>query len=262
MPVRADLDHLAGFALELAAAARLETLPRWRQACAVEDKGSGAFDPVTDADREAERTIRALIEQRFPDHGISGEEWPDRPAAGNLSWSLDPVDGTRSFICGLPAWVTLIALLEDGEAVLGVVDCPALEEIYVGGAGGARMIARGRRSPIQASGCAALGEARFSTTDPFLFDDMATMERLRRSVRVTRFGQDGYAYARLAAGSLDLVVESGLKAHDYNALVPLVRAAGGHVGDWRGGGDLAAGDVVAAATRELYDETVELLARP
>jgi myo-inositol-1(or 4)-monophosphatase len=254
-----DSAELTAFAEKLAAAARAETLGRWASGCAVEDKGSGGYDPVTEADREAERAMRELIRKRYPDHGVTGEEWPDESGTSAYRWSLDPIDGTRSFMCGLPTWTTLIALLREDAPVLSVIDAPVLDETYVGGADGAWLTCRGLRSELRTSGCSRLSEARLSTTDPFLLDDPAAFERIRRSVRVTRYGHDGYGYARLAAGSLDLVIESGLKAHDYNALIPVVMGAGGAIGDWHGGTDFTAGRVVAAATRELYDEAVALL---
>jgi len=250
--------ELIAFAEDLAAVARAETLHRWAETVAAENKGGSGYDPVTDADREAERAMRALIHSRFPDHGVTGEEWPDEPAEGPFSWSLDPVDGTRSFICRLPTWVTLAALIENGRPVLGLIDAPCLDELYLGSGEDAWLISKGGRTQIQTSGCIDLGEARLSTTDPFLFEGDASQsfDRLRRSVRTTRYGHDGYAYARLAAGSIDLVIESGLKPHDYNALIPVMRAAGGTIGDWRGGDDFARGRVIAAASRELYEEAV------
>jgi myo-inositol-1(or 4)-monophosphatase len=261
--------ELAVFAQDLAGAARAETLARWRGTCAIDDKGHGAFDPVTEADREAERVMRDMIRERYPDHAISGEEWGDEPGGGRWSWSLDPVDGTRSFMCGLPTWTTLIALLDEGTPILGLIDAPALDETYIGSGAESSMLRKGQRSAITTSGCTRVFEARLSTTDPFLFDDpertghradlRELFDRVRLGARVTRYGHDGYAYARLAAGSLDLVIESGLKPHDYNALVPVIGNAGGHIGDWRGGTDFSAGQVVAAATRELYDEVVGLL---
>jgi myo-inositol-1(or 4)-monophosphatase len=202
--------------------------------------------------------MRALIEAEYPAHGVAGEEFPDRVAQGPYCWSLDPVDGTRSFTCGLPNWVTLIALLEEGRPVLGVIDAPCLGERYVGSGGKAALVGKGRTGTLAASGCTMLADARLSTTDPFLFlgAEAAAFEEVRRSVRTTRYGQDGYAYARLAAGSVDLVIESRLKPFDYNALIPVVRAAGGVFGDWRGGGDYSAGKVIAAATPELYEQAV------
>lgn len=252
-----DADLIA-FAQELAAAARRETLHRWASGTAAENKGVAAFDPVTEADREAERVMRDLIRERFPDHGITGEEWPDEEGADVYRWSLDPVDGTRSFICRLPTWVTLIGLLREERPSIGLVDAPCLEETYWGTGNEAWIAVRGERSPIRTSDCTRIADARFSTTDPVMFDGAAqpAFDRLRRDVKTVRYGHDGYAYARLAAGSIDLVVEAGLKPFDYNAVIPLVTAAGGTVGDWFGGQQYAGGRIIAAATAELYEEAV------
>lgn len=258
-----DLATFATFARRLAEAARRETLPRSRGGLAgVENKLSEGFDPVTQSDRDAETAIRRLIEAEFPDHGIKGEEFPDRPGAGRWSWSLDPIDGTRAFVCGLPSWTTLIALLDQGEPVLGAIDVPRLDELYLGHSGGARMFGpNGSERPLATGGCRRIGEARLSTTDPYLFDgaEAEGFERLRRSARLTRYGLDAYAYALVAAGSLDLVAESGLKPHDYHALVPLVRAAGGIVTNWSGGTDLSAGQILACANEALHEDALRLL---
>jgi myo-inositol-1(or 4)-monophosphatase len=257
-----SLEELASFANELALAARRETLrlsPHERRA---DDKASdGLFDPVTEADRAAETVIRQLIARRFPDHGIAGEELPDKPANGPFAWSIDPIDGTRSYICGLPNWTTLIAFLNDGKPVIGLIDAPSLDETYVGMGTEAALLRAGERSRIGTSGCVRIAEARFSTTDPNLFSGAAAdaLNRLRSTARTARFGHDGYAYARLAAGTLDLVVECGLKPHDYHALIPVVRGAGGVFGDWRGGTDFAAGNVIAAATPGLYEAAVAIM---
>jgi len=250
---------LTTFALKLAAAARAETLPRWRDGVAAEHKGDGAFDPVTDADREGERVMRALIEQHFPDHGVSGEEFGVTGGTSPFTWSLDPVDGTRSFMCRLPTWTTLIALLENGEPVLGVIDAPVLGETYVGRGGQSWLYGNENNVEVRTSGCTSIDDARLSTTDPYLFNEPRPFERIRERAKVTRYSHDGYAYACVAAGSLDLVIESGLKAHDYTALIPVVRGAGGYIGDWNGGEDFGPGQVIAAATRELYEEAVTLL---
>jgi myo-inositol-1(or 4)-monophosphatase len=259
MANRADLK---AFMLELADAARGETLPRWGLGLAAEDKGGGrGFDPVTEADREAERAMRGMIEARFPHHGIAGEEFADKAAAGPFLWSLDPIDGTRSFICGMPTWVTLIALLEDGAPTLGLIDAPRLSERYFGDCESALLISADGETRLFSSGCERLADARFSTTDPFLFTgaEADPFAQIQKQVRTTRYGHDGYAYGRLAAGSIDLVVESGLKPHDYNALIPVVRGSGGVIGDWSGGQDFTAGRIVAAATRALFEEAVRLL---
>lgn len=258
-----DLDRYAAFAGRLADSARQETLPRWMEAGAARNKaGEGRFDPVTEADIAAEKAIRTLIERELPDHGIAGEEFPDRPTNGPWCWSLDPIDGTRSFVCGMPTWVTLIGLLRQGEPVLGLIDVPRLGERYLGYGETAVLTMPDGDRPLRTSCCTALAEARFSATDPFLFAgaEQQAFERLRAAVRTTRYGHDGYAYARLAAGSIDLVVESGLQPYDYNALIPVIRAAGGSVGNWDGDSDMRAGRIVAAATRKLFEEAVEVLA--
>lgn len=244
----------AAFAAELGDAARAAIAAASRDA---EDKGGGAFDPVTEADRAAERAMRALIEARYPDHGIAGEEYGTVRGDARFVWSLDPIDGTRSFICGLPSWTTLIALVEDGAATIGLIDAPVLGERFAGFGRTAQL----NGAPLATSGCATLAEARLSTTDPYLFAgaEAERFERVRRATRVARYGLDAYAYARVAAGGLDLVVESGLKPHDYNALGPVVRGAGGWFGNWEGGDDLTQGRVIAAASEALFAATVELL---
>lgn len=255
-PMLADL---ASFALELGRRARTETIARFRKDNTVDDKATdGIFDPVTEADRAAEKAMRQLIGERFPSHGITGEEWPDQAGSIDCVWSLDPIDGTRSFICGLPTWTTLVALLKAGAPVLGLVDAPYLDEIYIGFEGQAWMSRNGEQAPIRSSTCTRLSEARLSTTDPALFEPRAVeaFDRLRRDARTVRYGHDAYAYATLAAGNLDLVVECGLKPHDYNALIPLVSAAGGAIGDWRGGQAYAGGRIIAASTRDLFEEAL------
>lgn len=256
------IEIFAAFAGELADAARRVTLSAAAGALAAEDKSSGgAFDPVTAADRDAERAMRAMIEARCPDHGIAGEEHGIVRGGARFVWSLDPIDGTRAFVCGLPGWTTLIALLEDGAPLLGLIDAPRLDERYLGHGAAATLRRAGLAAPLAVSGCGRLAEARLATTDPGLFDgaEADAFARLRRAARLTRYGFDAYAYARLAAGTLDLVAESGLKQHDWAALVPIIRAAGGVVGNWRGEPDFAAGQILAAATPELFEAAVEAL---
>lgn len=247
-----DFLRLAAFASSLADAARTVTLAESDRK-GEHKPGRPDYDPVTAADREAEQVIRELIEQIYPDHGIAGEELGETAGAGRYVWSVDPIDGTRAFICGLPSWTTLIALLDEGEPVLGLIDVPTLDERYLGFAGA---------PGLQTSDCRTLSEARLSTTDPYLFAGVEAdgFERLRRRARVTRYGLDAYAYARLAVGSIDLVAESGLQPHDFNALIPVVRAAGGVIGNWRGEDDFSAGQVLAAATRELFEDALRILA--
>ena len=254
--------ELIDFAHGLADSARAETLRHAGGSVLVENKSGGAaFDPVTVADRNAERLMRAAIQDHHPDHGITGEELGETSGSGRYRWLLDPIDGTTSYACGLPTWTTLVALLDDGEPVLGIIDAPVLDERFVGHSGKASMSSGGASTPLKTSICTALAEARFSTTDPFLFEARAAeaFERLRKAVRTTRYGHDSYGYARVAAGTLDLVVECGLKPHDYAALIPVVRGAGGVFGDWTGTSDFSAGNVIAAATPQLYAAAVDIM---
>lgn len=247
-----------GFFQQLSAAARAAIRAEIEAGLVGENKAASGYDPVTAADRAAERAMRDLIERSFPEHGIWGEEYGLTRGDAAVRWSLDPVDGTRALLCGLPSWAVLVGLLEDGQHVAGMIDLPALDETLIGLA---RETQRNGK-PVRASSCAALADARLSTTDPFLFpsEDFTAFERVRGQARLVRFGLDAMAYARVATGDLDLVVESGLKPHDYDALVAVVRGAGGHIGDWKGGTAFEGGRVVAAATRALYDEAVALLA--
>ena len=221
-----------------------------------DNKDLDAYDPVTEADRAAERALRSAIETAFPEHGICGEEYGAIRADAAVQWSLDPVDGTRALVCGLPSWAVLVGLIVDGEHVAGMIDLPALDETLLGIDG----VTERNGVAVRTNSCSSLAEARMSTTDPYLFADPAPFERVRKAARLVRFGLDALAYARIATGDLDLVIESGLKPHDYDALVAVVRGAGGVIGNWSGGGDLSGGDVVAAASQALYDEAVALLA--
>ena len=245
------------FFRQLSTAARAAIDAEIAAGLVADNKASVGFDPVTAADRGAERALRSLIEAEFPDHGIWGEEYGLVRGDAAMRWSLDPVDGTRALICGLPSWAILVGLIENGRHVAGMIDLPALDETLIGHDGETRR----NGVPVRTSGCAALCDARLATTDPTLFDaaEGAAFERVRLAARVTRYGLDALAYARVATGDIDLVIESGLKCHDYDALVAVVRGAGGVIGNWAGEEDLGNGDVVAAASQALYDEAVALL---
>ena len=245
----------AFFAL-LSSAARAAIAAEMAAGLSADNKESGGYDPVTEADRAAERALRGAIEAAFPEHGIWGEEYGATRTGAAIRWSLDPVDGTRALVCGLPSWAVLVGLIVEDEHVAGMIDLPALDETLVGIDG----VTTRNGVTVRTSDCRTLAEARLATTDPYLFDDPAPFERVRKATRLTRYGLDALGYARVATGDLDLVVESGLKCHDYDALVAVVRGAGGTIGNWSGGADLGKGDVVAAASEALYEEAVALLA--
>lgn len=245
------------FFTRLSSVARAAIAVEMAAGLSAENKDHAGYDPVTEADRAAERALREAIEAAYPDHGIWGEEYGATRADAAVRWSLDPVDGTRALVCGLPSWAVLVGLIVEGAHVAGMIDLPALDETLLAIDG----MTERNGVAVRTSGCSSLSEARLATTDPYLFDDPAPFDRVRKAARLTRYGLDALAYARVATGDLDLVIESGLKCHDYDALVAVVRGAGGVIGNWAGGADLSKGDVVAAASQSLYDEAVGLLAK-
>jgi len=252
------------FALELARVAAGVTLPLFRTGAVAEDKGEpGAFDPVTEADRGAEAAMRRLIETRFPDHGVVGEEYgADRPDA-EWVWVLDPVDGTRAFVAGLPLWTTLIGLTHQGRPVVGAVAQPYLDEVFLGGPSGARCVARGTDTPIATRACPKLNDAVISTTDPDIFTgaELGAWRQVRATARLARLGCDAYAYALLASGHIDLVAETALKPWDWTALVALIEAAGGKVTDWLGNPPHDDGRILAVGDAALTEQALLTLRR-
>lgn len=257
------LADFARFAELLAKAAAGTTLPRFRTVLAVDDKAAGAerFDPVTEADRGAERAMRALIEAEFPDHGIIGEEYGDKPSRSGFTWVLDPVDGTRAFIAGLPTWGTLVALNAGGRPVLGLVSQPYIGETFVGISAGAVRRATLNGKPIRTRPCAGLAEAILSTTGTSWFSpaEREAFDAVEQRTRLVRYGFDCYAYAVLAAGFIDLVIEAGLKTYDIQALIPLIEGAGGHVTTWRGEDATPGGRILAAGDPRVHEAALDLL---
>ena len=263
---RLDADALesrAAFAERLAQAAGDAILPHFRQRIEIDNKhGDGSFDPVTEADRAAERAMRALIEDAYPDDGILGEEFAERPSHNGLTWVLDPVDGTRAFIAGLPSWGVLIALNDGSRPVLGVIAQPYIGELFLGitGAGISRATLNG--APIRCRQSVPLAQAILSTTgtDFMPADDRRAFEAVAAGTRLTRFGFDCYAYAVLAAGFIDLVIESELETYDVQALMPIIEGAGGVITSWTGGDAQAGGRVLAAGCPALHAAAMTLLA--
>ena len=248
--------------LDAADIAAAITLPYFRSGLAVENKLAAGFDPVTAADREAELAIRELIGDRFPDHGIVGEEWDPKSAESPFVWVIDPIDGTRAFIAGVPVWGTLIGLNVDGRATAGLMAQPFTGEIFIALPGEAGYHRGTASTPLKTSGITDLARARLTTTSPDLFDRSGLMDNwnaVRREALTLRYGLDCYGYCLLAAGHIDLVVEAGLKDVDIAPLIPLIVESGGVVSAWDGGPAEHGGNVVAAATPELHAETLELL---
>lgn len=255
------------FAARLADAAWAAISIHFRNLSGVDDKGPvhrPGFDPVTEADRAAELAMRALVTAERPDDGVTGEEFPETLSNSGYRWYFDPIDGTRAFVAGLPVWTTLIALVgPDGVPVIGVIDQPVLGERYLGWPGGARVDSVHGSTPLRVSACADLREATIATTDPFLFSppEQGAWNHLRSTARITRYGLDAYAYARLAGGTIDLVAESGLKSWDVAALIPVVRGAGGLATDWRGSAPKLGGQIVCCSSQALLDQALLALRR-
>jgi histidinol phosphatase-like enzyme (inositol monophosphatase family) len=258
------MTELEAFAVELAHVAARVTLPFFRSDIGHVDKGGdAAFDPVTEADKQAEAAIRQAISARYPHHGVIGEEYgEDRPEAEHV-WVLDPIDGTRAFISGLPLWTTLIALRVGTKPAVGVIAQPYLDEIYVGGPSGARMLRGGEATPLAVRACEHLTDAVISTTDPAIFTgaELGAWTQVRAAARLARLGCDAYAYAMVAAGRMDLVAEASLKAWDWSALAPVIEAAGGNVVNWRGGAPDEGGQILAVGDARLIDQALVTLRR-
>jgi histidinol phosphatase-like enzyme (inositol monophosphatase family) len=263
----ARLATLEDFILELNAAAGRITLPLFRADLGVENKAEvdEAFDPVTAADRGAEAEIRRLIAARFPEHGVIGEEYGEDRPDREFVWILDPVDGTRAFVAGLPLWTHLIGLRFRGEPLIGLIGQPYLDEVYLGTPSGSRLIGRGQERALAVRSCPRLTEITLASTDPqacFTGAELGAWNQVRAAARIVRLGGDAYIFALLAAGRIDLVIESGLKLWDIDPIVPVIENAGGLVTDWRGQRlGRRGGQVAAAGDRACLDEALVALRR-
>jgi myo-inositol-1(or 4)-monophosphatase len=261
---RPSFTTLLAFAHELADISGSIIRPYFRKPLAVTNKAQkGAFDPVTAADRAAERAIGRAIARRFPDHGLIGEELGRTREGARLQWVIDPIDGTRAFIMGYPLWGTLIGLLDAEEPVLGLMDQPFTGERFWSGPNAAYLrTAGGKARRLKTRACPRLAEATLSTTHPDLFEtseERDAFARLKAKARMTRYGGDCYAYCLLASGFIDIVVEAGLKAYDVVALIPIIERAGGRVSTWTGEPAIAGGRIVAAGDARLHEQALAIL---
>jgi myo-inositol-1(or 4)-monophosphatase len=252
----------AAFVDKLATVSGEAILPFFRTSLGVEDKGSAAgFDPVTAADRAAETAMRTLIKRSFPEHGIVGEEYGDENTGAEYVWVLDPIDGTKSFITGMPAWGSLIALTRNGVPVFGMMHQPFIGERFTGDGGAAQYRGPAGARALHVRPCARLADAMMFTTSPRLMNggDRAAFGRVEAAAKLSRYGGDCYAYCMLAAGHVDLVIETGLKPHDIVALIPIVEGAGGLVTNWEGGSAVKGGRVIAAGEERVHAAAIKLL---
>jgi myo-inositol-1(or 4)-monophosphatase len=252
----------AAFVDELATVAGEAVRPFFRTTLGVENKGKGGlFDPVTAADRAAEQAMRSLIRKAFPQHGIVGEEFKDEDANAAYVWVLDPIDGTKSFISGMPAWGTLIGLLKNGLPVYGMMHQPFIGERFTGDGASARYRGPAGERRLNVRACASLSEATLFTTSPLLMSDQerGLFETVQAKARLSRYGGDCYAYCMIAAGFVDLVVETGLKPHDIVALIPIIEGSGGIITNWSGKAATSGGRIVAAGDKRVHAEALRLL---
>ena len=254
-----DIDRVANL---MADAARQAILPYFRQAdLSSDNKLAEGFDPVTEADRAGERAMRAVLGRERPDDAILGEEYGHATGRSGLTWVLDPIDGTRGFISGTPTWGVLIAVSDDRGPFYGLIDQPYVGERFVGHPGAARSDGPMGPRSLATRPCTALDQAIVFTTFPEVGSaaEGAAFHAVARQAKLTRYGMDCYAYALLAAGQVDLVIEAGLAAYDIQAPIAVIEAAGGIVTDWSGGPAHEGGRALAAATPELHAAALAIL---
>lgn len=237
-------------------------LDYFRKSIDIEDKLTGGFfDPVTEADRKIEVLIRGRLEAAFPDHRIVGEEYGET-GSGDYCWIIDPIDGTRAFITGMPTWGMLLGLRYQDQCILGIMHQPFTQETYIGRPDGATLHHRGDATPLTVSTTTALEQASVYSTDPSMFlssDLSARFHDIRQRCRLPRWGGDCYSLAQLAQGSIDLVVEGILMPYDIVPMVPIVEAAGGIVTDLGENTPLNGGLIIAACTKELHEQAMEIM---
>jgi len=253
----------ASFVDELASVSGHTILPFFRTALAVENKKAGGFDPVTAADRAAEQAMRALISRTFPDHGILGEEYGSERTDAEYVWVLDPIDGTKSFISGMPAWGTLIGLMRFGEPVFGMMHQPFIKERFTGDGGAAHYSGPAGDRDLRVRQCGALSDALLYTTSPLLMNeaDRASFRKVENTAKLSRYGGDCYAYCMLAAGQIDLIIETEINPYDIVALIPIVTGAGGIITTWENEPAQAGGRIVVAGDERVHRQALELLRR-
>ncbi len=241
-------------------------MPFFRSKLDIDEKHEkGIYDPVTEADRGAEQVMRALITKRFEDHGIIGEEFPNKDPGADLCWIFDPIDGTRAFIIGAPTWGTLIGLSHKGQPRLGMMNQPFTGERYWGSDAGAFYRCRDQETKrLATSRVDELSQAVLSSTAPEHFTHRGGWEKfqsLSNQTRMTRYGYDCYAYCLLSMGLVDIVAEAGLATYDIAPLVPIIRAAGGIVTTWDNGDPAQGGEILASANQALHDKALAALAQ-
>lgn len=257
-----QIAEIVATAAELADAARAATLAHFRSATLTSDsKETARFDPVTVADRLSETNMRGILARRRPDDGILGEEFGAVSGTSGLTWVLDPIDGTRGYVSGTPTWGVLISVRDAAGPFYGVIDQPYIKERFEGGLGRAEVNGPMGRFILKTRAPRALSQATVFTTFPEVgtADEGAAFRRVASRAKLVRYGMDCYAYALIAAGQIDLVIEAGLQAYDVQAPIAVIEAAGGIVTDWQGRPCFDGGQVLAAANPAIHAEAMALL---
>lgn len=254
---------LAPFLSQLSQAAGEAILPHFRSGFDVENKLAGGFDPVTIADKAAETAMRKVINTTYPTHGILGEEHGGENLDAEHVWVLDPIDGTRAFISGLPTWGVLIGLKTAGKPDLGMMAQPYVNESYAGDGKTAWYDGPLGHRPLRTRACDKLEDAILLTTAPEMFKgkEAEAYQSIASRIRLARYSTDCYGYAMVAAGQVDCVIETGLQTYDILALIPIIEGAGGVVTNWTGGSAAEGGQVVASGDPRLHDQLLTTLAK-
>ena len=269
IPLQESEARLNAFAT-LRDAARKITLPLFTDGMHIQNKANGSdFDPVTNADIEGEKALRLIIQTLFPDDAIEGEELPDVKGDNDWLWTLDPIDGTRAFVAGVPVWSTLVALSYQGHPVIGMIDLPAMRESYMGVTHETqckawRLSDGGQKTSLNTRPCERLLDAVLGCTEPLAMlnhGELAAYNIIRHGTKFSRLGLDAFGYALTASGRMDIIIEALLKPCDVRALMPVVQGAGGRVTNWHGGSPVDGGRIVCVGDARLLPELYTYLGR-
>jgi histidinol phosphatase-like enzyme (inositol monophosphatase family) len=262
MPAAPNWTEFTQFALELAQASAAVILPFFRRDIEIDVKSGVVWDPVTEGDRAGERVMREMIEGRFPDHGILGEEFGEKSSRSGFTWVLDPVDGTRAFISGMPTWATLIGLNLEGRPRVGVMNQPFVGETFYGNPEGAWSRHQGSLRKLATRKARPLAQSTLTTTAPELYRSQSekdVLKRLSATARLTRYGGDAYFFCVLAAGQIDLAIDAHMEPYDIAPLIPIIEGAGGLVTTWDRGDAAQGGNVIAASSRAVHEEALAVI---
>ena len=258
-----DIKKFIDFSNILADKARLISLKYFKKKIEIKNKKKNSFDPVTIADVKIQKKLNNLIQKNYPNHSIIGEEETFKKS-NTYEWCIDPIDGTKSFIQGMPLWGTLISLSENGNTIIGLADIPALNERYLGYEKKAYKIINGKKTSLKIKNTKKISDSILNTTSPYLFankSDQLSFERLSKKVKLTRLGGDCYSYCLLADGYIDIVVESGLNPWDIRALEPIINNAGGVIKTWDNKKIFNGGKIIACTNKKIFDECVKILTK-